>query len=117
MAEKTTYSTPNHPLPDDVPRTMTTTTSEKSSGFLKFVAFLDVLVKLAGVGALIGILVMLVKFNDKFDKLLNAEEVFSVRIDQPAYSSPLRIAPASANSFDVNMINGPSNPVWFKADT
>ncbi|KAJ4247789.1 hypothetical protein NW762_012998 [Fusarium torreyae] len=116
MAEKPTYSTPNPPLPDDVPRTMTAT-NEKSSAFLKFVAFLDVLVKLAGVGALIGILVMLVKFNNKFDKILGAEEVFRVRIDQPAYGSPLRIAPASSNSFDVNMINGQSNPVWFKADT
>ncbi|KAF4958500.1 hypothetical protein FSARC_11001 [Fusarium sarcochroum] len=117
MAEKPTFSNPNPPLPDDVPPTMTTTTEKNSSGFLKFLAFLDVLVKLAGVGALIGILVLLVQFNNKFDKILSGDDVFRVRLDQGAYSNPVRVAPASSNSFDVNMINGQSNPVWFKADT
>ncbi|KAM0355209.1 hypothetical protein ACHAPU_001075 [Fusarium lateritium] len=89
------------------------TTENKSSGFLKFIAFLDLVVKLAATGALIGILVMLVKFNGKFDKILNGREIFQIRISD----FPIRILPAYTSQFQVQMTNNANNPVWFHADT
>ncbi|KAF4998431.1 hypothetical protein FGRMN_3167 [Fusarium graminum] len=89
------------------------TTETKSSGFLKFIAFLDLVVKLAATGALIGILVMLVKFDGKFSKILNGREFLQVRISD----SPIRVASAYASQFQVEMTNNRNNPVWFRADT
>ncbi|KAF5677333.1 hypothetical protein FHETE_1845 [Fusarium heterosporum] len=89
------------------------TTETKSSGLLKFIAFLDLVVKLAATGALIGILVMLVKFDGKFNKILNGREFLQVRISD----SPTRITSAYASQFQVEMTNNRNNPVWFRADT
>ncbi|KAF9766218.1 hypothetical protein IL306_001400 [Fusarium sp. DS 682] len=89
------------------------TTEKQSSGFLKVIAFFDLLVKLAATGALIGILIMLVQFNNNFKKLFNGDRSLPIRISDGA---PLRVAPAYASSFDVHMTNNAKNPVWFKVD-
>ncbi|KAF5980393.1 hypothetical protein FBULB1_5240 [Fusarium bulbicola] len=94
--------------------TPTMTTAEKSSsGFLKVIAFFDLVVKLAATGALIGILVLLVQFNSNFEKLFNGSKSLPVRVSDAA---PLRIMPGYSGTFDVRMTNSASNPVWFKVD-
>jgi hypothetical protein len=90
------------------------TTEKHSSGFLKFMAFLDLVVKLAATGALFGILVLLLQLNGKFDKMLDGTESLRIRLSD---ANPLRIVPAYSSEFQVQMTNSQNNPVWFKADT
>ncbi|KAF5553813.1 hypothetical protein FMEXI_2247 [Fusarium mexicanum] len=120
----TEYSPPNTSYivlmadkPTTAPQASTTptmTTAEKSSsGFLKVIAFFDLVIKLAATGALIGILVLLVQFNSNFEKLFNGSKSLPVRVSDAA---PLRIMPGYSGTFDVRMTNSASNPVWFKVD-
>lgn len=96
------------------PTISTMTTAEKSSsGFLKVIAFFDLVVKLAAAGALIGILVLLVQFNNNIDKLFNGSRSLPVRVSDAA---PLRIMPGYSGTFDVRMTNNAADPVWFKVD-
>lgn len=106
MASKTS------PLATDTPSNMTT--EKQSSGFLKLMAFLDLVVKLAATGALFGILVLLLQLNGKFDKVLDGTEALRIRLSD---ANPLRIVPAYSSQFEVQMTNNQNNPVWFKADT
>ncbi|KAF4456763.1 hypothetical protein F53441_1199 [Fusarium austroafricanum] len=107
MVDKST----NAPPASDVPSTMAT--EKQSSGFLKFIAFLDLFVKLAMAGALIGILVVMVQFNSKFEKFMNGDKSFPIRVSE---GTPLRIVPGYASAFDVHMTNNANNPVWFKTN-
>lgn len=100
------------PLATDTPPTMTT--EKQSSGFLKFIAFLDLVVKLAATGALFGILVLLMQLNNKFESMLDGSEALRIRVSDAA---PLQIIPAYTSQFQVQMTNNQNNPVWFKADT
>ncbi|KAF4339227.1 hypothetical protein FBEOM_6847 [Fusarium beomiforme] len=98
------------------PQTSTTTTmtaEKQSSSFLKVIAFFDLIVKLAATGALIGILIMLVQFNNNFKKLFNGDRSLPVRLSDAA---PLQVRPAYGSYFDVQMTNNANNPVWFKVD-
>ncbi|KAM0205837.1 hypothetical protein ACHAPQ_008680 [Fusarium lateritium] len=106
MASKTS------PLATDTPSAMTT--EKPSSGFLKLMAFLDLIVKLAATGALFGILVLLLQLNNKFDNMSSSSRALRVQISD---ANPLQIVPAYSSQFQVQMTNGQSNPVWFKADT
>ncbi|EWZ01473.1 hypothetical protein FOQG_02924 [Fusarium oxysporum f. sp. raphani 54005] len=107
MADKPTTAPQTSTIP-------TMTTAEKSSsGFLKVIAFFDLVVKLAATGALIGILVLLVQFNNNIDKLFNGSRSLPVRVSDAA---PLRIMPGYSGTFDVRMTNNANDPVWFKVD-
>ncbi|KAF4958018.1 hypothetical protein FGADI_2703 [Fusarium gaditjirri] len=103
--------------PTTAPQTPTiptmTTTEKSSSGFLKVIAFFDLVVKLAATGALIGILVLLVQFNSNINKLFNGSRSLPVRVSDAA---PLRIMPGYSGTFDVRMTNNANDPVWFKVD-
>ncbi|GAB1318060.1 hypothetical protein MFIFM68171_08270 [Madurella fahalii] len=52
---------------------------EKESSFLKIIAFFDFLVKLAALGALFGILVMLTRLNAHLDALASGESSITVQ--------------------------------------
>jgi ABC-type transport system involved in cytochrome c biogenesis permease subunit len=107
MADKPTTAPQTSTIP-------TMTAAEKSSSsFLKVIAFFDLVVKLAATGALIGILVLLVQFNNNIDKLFNGSRSLPVRVSDAA---PLRIMPGYSGTFDVRMTNNANDPVWFKVD-
>ncbi|UZP45373.1 hypothetical protein NXS19_013185 [Fusarium pseudograminearum] len=57
----------------------TMTAEKSSSGFVKFCAFIDAIAKLLIAGALIGILVVLVKLHASIDNNIKGRESFSVR--------------------------------------
>ncbi|KAH7212311.1 hypothetical protein DER44DRAFT_808122 [Fusarium oxysporum] len=113
----TTYLVLMADKPTTAPQTSTistmTTAEKSSSGFLKVIAFFDLVVKLAATGALIGILVLLVQFNNNIDKLFNGSRSLPVRVSDAA---PLRIMPGYSGTFDVRMTNNANDPVWFKVD-
>ncbi|EGU82044.1 hypothetical protein FOXB_07447 [Fusarium oxysporum f. sp. conglutinans Fo5176] len=113
----TTYLVLMADKPTTAPQTSTiptmTTAEKSSSGFLKVIAFFDLIVKLAATGALIGILVLLVQFNNNIDKLFNGSRSLPVRVSDAA---PLRIMPGYSGTFDVRMTNNANDPVWFKVD-
>ncbi|KAJ3545344.1 hypothetical protein NM208_g2558 [Fusarium decemcellulare] len=75
MAEKTTPGA-NPSLEHHAAPVMTKESS--SSGFMKVIAFFDLLVKMAAAGALIGILVLLVQINGHIKDIASGEEVPSL---------------------------------------
>ncbi|KAF5027160.1 hypothetical protein F66182_733 [Fusarium sp. NRRL 66182] len=92
------------------------TTEKNSSGFLKFIAFLDLIVKLLAAGALIGILVILVNLNNRLINITNGDEAVRVLVSMLPNVSPLRVAPTFGQTFDFEMTNGPNNPASFRVD-
>ncbi|CRK16503.1 hypothetical protein HYQ45_002347 [Verticillium longisporum] len=98
-------------MASDVPR---------ASGGSKILAFLDIIVKLAATGALIGILVMLLKINDTLVKVVDGDNVINVGLRYSG-SSPLPISAVLENGFspiginiESNLGEGPGRPVWIR---
>ncbi|KAM0427820.1 hypothetical protein ACHAPT_007277 [Fusarium lateritium] len=92
---------------------------EKSSSFLKVIAFFDFLVKLAATGALFGILVILLRISTHLGDIASGELPLVVRISQRYDSTPIGVVvsqSASSGNFLVDVTNGIGNPVHFKVD-
>ncbi|KAM0330665.1 hypothetical protein ACHAQA_003617 [Verticillium albo-atrum] len=98
-----------------------TTDAPRSSGGSRFLAFLDLIVKLAATGALIGILVLLLKINENLTKVIVGDNTINVGVAQRGGSSAFSIdailrtsvAPISVN------IDNPGgqtsgSPVWIR---
>ncbi|EEY19419.1 predicted protein [Verticillium alfalfae VaMs.102] len=98
-------------MASDVPR---------ASGGSKILAFLDIIVKLAATGALIGILVMLLKINDNLIKVVDGDDTINVGLRYSG-STPLPINAVFENGFsplrvdiESNLGDGPGRPVWIR---
>ncbi|KAL9941862.1 hypothetical protein D7B24_002820 [Verticillium nonalfalfae] len=98
-------------MASDVPR---------ASGGSKILAFLDIIVKLAATGALIGILVMLLKINDNLIKVVDGDDTINVGLRYSG-STPLPINAVLENGFspvrvdiESNLGDGPGRPVWIR---
>ncbi|RSM09542.1 hypothetical protein CDV31_007648 [Fusarium ambrosium] len=92
---------------------------EKSSSFLKVIAFFDLLVKLAATGALFGILVILLRISSRLGDITSGDTPMVVRISQQYDSTPIRVAASqesTAGYFQVALTNSINNPVHFKVD-
>ncbi|KAF4966131.1 hypothetical protein FZEAL_10686 [Fusarium zealandicum] len=135
MAERSPLGSGNPTLAHHQPPPPSTThtpppmAAEKkgSSGFLKVIAFFDLLVKLAATGALFGILVLLMQINKNLKNIASGDEALSVRISQQYSSTPIQVAVSQGVSSGPLMVamtstSGSSilgsygNPVHFKQD-
>ncbi|KAM0278697.1 hypothetical protein ACHAQH_004989 [Verticillium albo-atrum] len=81
----------------------------RASGGSKFFAFLDLVVKLAATGALIGILVLLLKINDNLSKVIVGDNVISVGLVNSG-STPLPISAIVRNDFSTFSVSINNNP-------
>ncbi|KAF4986150.1 hypothetical protein FDECE_16105 [Fusarium decemcellulare] len=95
------------------------TKESSSSGFMKVIAFFDLLVKMAAAGALIGILVLLVQINGHIKDIASGEEVVRVSLLD---STPINVAMQPGNgggSFSVSVVDAAGdslgNPLYIRS--
>lgn len=88
---------PESGAPSVPPPTMATDTP-RASGPSKVLGVLDLLIKLIGVGALFGILVMLLQINQELRKTITGNNIINVRALPPTDRSPFHVETLVSNS-------------------
>lgn len=85
---------------------------ERTSGFLKAIAFLDFLVRLAATGALYGVLIVLLNILNEIRRMSGDNFYWNVVLSNRDTVAGFRVALVSLYS---DAMGQPSNPIWIQS--